>query len=211
LSKTEEFWTGPEGTNYAGRNADPKMVDHNLALFRNALTPMMVQTIQRVIEFGPNIGQNIAALKRLAPFAHAHFTGVEMNGDACAALSERFPDVTVYQGSMTNAVRAWGTGYDLAMSKGVLIHVHPDELPAAYDALHDAAKRWIFVAEYHNPTPVEVPYRGQRDVLWKRDFAAEMLDRFPKLRMYAQSFAGKRHPFWPQDDLVWTLLEKQQA
>lgn len=89
----------------------------------------------------------------------------------------------------------------------MLIHINPDELPRVYSKLVDTSKRFfICVAEYYNPTPVEVPYRGHARRLFKRDFAGEMLDRFP-LRLVDYGFAYHRDPF-PQDDLTWFLMEK---
>lgn len=38
---------------------------------------------------------------------------------------------------------------------------------------------YIAVIEYYNPTPVEVEYRGHHSVLFQRDFASELMDRYP--------------------------------
>ncbi|HAC68697.1 MAG TPA: pseudaminic acid biosynthesis-associated methylase, partial [Pseudomonas sp.] len=99
--------------------------------------------------------------------------------------------------------------FDLAFTKGVLIHLPPDLLPAAYDKLYQASKRFILVAEYYNPTPVEVSYRGHAERLFKRDFAGELLDRHADLRLLDYGFAYHRDPLFPADDISWFLLEKQ--
>jgi len=64
------------------------------------------------------------------------------------------------------------------------------------------------VAEYYNPTPVSVTYRGHQDRLFKRDFSGELLDRFKDLRLIDYGFAYSRDPNHPQDDISWFLLEK---
>ena len=64
------------------------------------------------------------------------------------------------------------------------------------------------VAEYYNPTPQMIPYRGHDDRLFKRDFAGEILDSFPDLSVRDYGFAWRRDPNFPQDDLTWFLLEK---
>ncbi|NDB35890.1 MAG: pseudaminic acid biosynthesis-associated methylase, partial [Flavobacteriia bacterium] len=43
----------------------------------------------------------------------------------------------------------------------------------------------------------------------KRDFAGELLDTFPDLRLVDYGFAYKRDTSFPQDDITWFLLEKQ--
>jgi spore coat polysaccharide biosynthesis protein SpsF len=44
--------------------------------------------------------------------------------------------------------------------------------------------------------------------LWKRDFAGEMLDRFPDLKVVDYGFVWRRDPIAPMDDITWVLLEK---
>jgi spore coat polysaccharide biosynthesis protein SpsF len=90
----------------------------------------------------------------------------------------------------------------------VLIHINPDSLPGVYDRLYRSSKRYICVAEYYNPSPVQVLYRGFTEKLFKRDFAGEMLDRFPDLRLVDYAFAYHRDPNFGQDDITWFLLEK---
>jgi pseudaminic acid biosynthesis-associated methylase len=206
--ETEAFWQGPFGDEYSDRNDTPEQLQSNERLFRKALMPLHFHTIERIIEFGANSGPNISALKQIAPYAHAKFAAVELNAKAADTLERRHPDVTVYRQSMTTGNRPWGDGYDLAISKGVLIHIEPSLLPMAYDALYRASKKWIFIAEYHNPTPVEVPYRGHTGRLWKRDFAADMLERYPGMKVLDYGFAWKHDKRGSQDDLVHTLLEK---
>ena len=64
------------------------------------------------------------------------------------------------------------------------------------------------VAEYYNPSPVELPYRGHEGKLFKRDFAGELMDRHSTLTLVDYGFAYHRDNCFPQDDLTWFLLEK---
>ena len=93
------------------------------------------------------------------------------------------------------------------MTKGVLIHIPPKDLPIAYRVLYGQSKRWILIAEYYSPTPVEVPYRGHAGRLWKRDFAGEMLKQYPDLRIEDYGFTYHLDER-PQDDITWFLLRK---
>ena len=206
MSETESFWAGDFGDQYGQRNQGDKLIFNNVVLFRKALSPTFYTTPGRVIEFGANIGLNIAALRQVNAYAHCEFTGVEVNASAANRLSEA--EVRAYHMSMLEPTEPWGGGYDLAISKGVLIHIPPQQLARAYGALYRASRRWIFLAEYHSPVPVEVEYRGHSGRLWKRDFAADMLDMFPGLEARNIGFAWSRDPVAPQDDLVWTLFEK---
>ena len=74
--------------------------------------------------------------------------------------------------------------------------------------MYAASRRYICLIEYYNPTPVEVPYRGEREKLFKRDFAGELLDTYPDLRLCAYGFQYHRDSNFPMDDVNWFLLEK---
>ena len=67
----------------------------------------------------------------------------------------------------------------------------------------------ICIIEYYNKTPVEVPYRGHKGKLFKRDFAGEILDRHEDLMLADYGFVYHRDNNFPQDDLNWFLLEKK--
>ena len=81
--------------------------------------------------------------------------------------------------------------------------------PQVYDKLVAACGRYLMVAEYYNPAPVAIPYRGHSDRLFKRDFAGEIMDRHPQLQLVDYGFAYRRDPNFPQDDITWFLMEKR--
>ena len=71
------------------------------------------------------------------------------------------------------------------------------------------SKGYILIAEYYNPTPVSVNYRGNKNVLFKRDFAGEILKTYSKkieLVDYGFTYHRDKHP---QGDITWFLLQKK--
>jgi pseudaminic acid biosynthesis-associated methylase len=201
-TEQESFWQGEFGDAYVDRNDGEAVVASNLALFAKALA--RAGRIDSLIEFGTNRGLNLIALNRLLP--HCRLAGVEINAKAHAAASE-LGIAEVWQGSVFDYPVA--EAFDLALIKGVLIHLAPERLAEAYAKLHAASRRYILVAEYYNPSPVEVSYRGHAGRLFKRDFAGEMLDLYPDLRLVDYGFCYRRDPTFPMDDITWFLLEKQ--
>jgi spore coat polysaccharide biosynthesis protein SpsF len=131
---------------------------------------------------------------------------VEINAKAAAELRANVPGVELHLGSILD-VQLDAT-WDLVMSKGVLIHIDPDKLPIVYSLMHRSARRYLLVAEYYNPKPVEVLYKGHEGKLFKRDFAGEIMDLFPDLTLVDYGFVYHRDPNFPQDDLNWFLMEK---
>lgn len=198
----EAFWAGEFGTEYIQRNQGEQLLASNLAFFGKALKQAMPP--RSCIEFGANIGMNLKALKLLYPLQEQH--AIEINPDAAQHLAQALPGAGVFRESILDfePARTW----ELALIKGVLIHINPDKLPAVYDKLVTATSRYLLVAEYYNPSPVAIPYRGHDDRLFKRDFAGEILDRHPQMRLVDYGFAYRRDPNFPQDDITWFLLEK---
>jgi spore coat polysaccharide biosynthesis protein SpsF len=199
----EQLWAGEFGNDYITRNRDGALLGNNLALFAKILTH--TQELTSAIEFGANIGNNLRALRELMP-PKAELHSVEINALAAAEI-EAWGGATVEVASLLDfePARQW----ELSFTKGVLIHLPPEALPGVYAKLVAASSRYVMVCEYYNPTPVEVSYRGHEHALFKRDFAGEILDAHPELRLVDYGFTYHRDPLHPLDDSTWFLMEKQ--
>lgn len=206
MSEAIDFWRKDFGDEYIERNRSPELIKNNEALFRKALLPMAYTTPMRIIEFGANIGLNIHALRRIGPFSTCEFSAVEPNEKAAEEL-RKIDGVNVYQTAMQDTDAPWGGGYDLSLSKGLLIHVSPADLLTAYSTIYRSSRRYILLVEYFSPSPREILYRGEAGRLWARDFCGEMMDAYPDLRRVAYGFVDRRDPH-PQDDVTWYLLER---
>lgn len=202
-TEQEAFWAGQFGADYIARNQGAELLASNLAFFNQALRS--AHQPGEVIEFGANIGMNLKALKLLYP--QQRQSAIEINAAAAAELRAMLPAENVHHMSILDFVPA--RAYDLVLIKGVLIHLNPDALPQVYDKLHQATGRYLMVAEYYNPSPVAIAYRGHSDRLFKRDFCGELLERHPDLRLVDYGFAYRRDPNFPQDDITWFLMEKR--
>lgn len=201
-TEQEEFWAGEFGNEYIERNQGDALLASNLNFFSQALRN--AHGIDSCIEFGANIGMNLKALKLLYPNMDAH--GVDINGEAVEQLKSVVPATNAHHSSILDFQidRCW----DLALIKGVLIHINPDVLEQVYELLLGASSRYILVAEYYNPAPVTISYRGYENRLFKRDFAGELMDLHPGLRLVDYGFNYRRDPNFPQDDITWFLLKK---
>ena len=96
---------------------------------------------------------------------------------------------------------------DMTFTAGVLIHINPEYINKVYENLVKGTKRYIVIAEYYNPTPVSINYRGFKNKLFKRDFAGDLIDNYG-LNLINYGFIYKRDKLTPQDDVNWFLLEK---
>ena len=202
-TEQESFWAGEFGADYIGRNQGDKLLASNLNFFGKALR--CARNPQSCIEFGANIGMNLKALKLLYPGIDA--SAIEINGEAAQQLADVIPADQVFNQSILDFKPS--RTYDLTLIKGVLIHLNPDVLPEVYDRLVETTGRYLVVAEYYNPSPVAIPYRGHDDRLFKRDFAGEIMERHRSLKLVDYGFAYRHDPDFPQDDITWFLMEKR--
>ena len=203
-TEQEKFWAGGFGDEYIARNCSPELLASNLAFFSKIIDRL--KSIDSIIEFGCNVGMNLRAFKQLAPAAK--LSGLEINSEACKVLEEFDWLDEIYYKSIFD----FKPDYERTLSfvKGVLIHLNPEKLQDAYDILYRSSKQYILIAEYYNPSPISIPYRGHSDKLFKRDFAGEMLDTYSDLTLVDYGFSYRRDPIFPQDDITWFLLEKSK-
>jgi len=202
-TEQEAFWSGTFGTDYISRNKSDELLASNLYFFSHALRSLT--RIQSCVEFGANIGMNLRALKLLFPNMQQY--GIEINATAAEGLANFIGKENVFTGSILDYEVK--NKFDLALIKGVLIHINPEMLEEVYRKLYQASKRYILICEYYNRSPVSIPYRGHNDRLFKRDFCGEMLTLFPDLKLIDYGFAYHKDPAFPQDDITWFLLQKE--
>ena len=209
MEKTEQekFWAGEFGTEYSDRNVGANILASNIALFADIFkrTPKL----NSVIEFGANIGLNLRALDLLYPGQEQ--VAVEINEAAAKKINDALPNSKIFN----LAISDFDPGMlsngpcDLALIKGVLIHINPDQLKMVYKKLYESTNKFILICEYYNPKPDTVSYRGHSDKLFRRDFAGEMLDIYSDLKLVNYGFAYHRDASFPQDDLTWFLIERK--
>ena len=201
----EDFWKGTFGDEYTERNSrNDEIIAANISFFAKILNNLKADSIGSVIEFGCNIGLNLAALHSLLP--KAELFGVEINSSAFQKLRE-LEFIQSYNSSLYDFSPP--KPCDLAFTKGVLIHQPPEMLQDAYELLYKSGTKYILIAEYYSPFPVEVEYRGNKSVLFKRDFCGDMLSRYSDLKLCDYGFVYHIESLFPQDDMTWFLMKKQ--
>lgn len=196
----EAFWAGEFGDEYVSRNRYD--ISATLAMFSRILS--RTHDVASLFELGCNIGQNLRALKLLKP--DSKISGIEINETAHSHAIKDFPDVI--NGSILELDPKVVGAIDFVFTKGVLIHINPDMLPAVYDKMAELSSRYVMMSEYYNPSPVAINYRGHEQRLFKRDFAGEFMDRHQDFRLLDYGFVYHRDPVFPRDDASWFVMER---
>ena len=202
VSEQENFWRQDFGADYISRNKSEGLLASNIVLFSKILEKRRQPA--SVLELGANIWMNMRALKLLFP-GQEH-AAIEINPQACEELAKVVQDGNLFPGSIFDV--EIDRTFDLVFTKGVLIHISPDLLPAVYEKMANWSSKYVLMIEYFNPSPVTVKYRGHEDRLFKRDFAGEFLDSYPEFSLVDYGFCYRRDPSHPQDDVSWFLMER---
>ncbi len=202
-TEQEEFWASEEwGNEYIARN-NKDLIKNNIPLFSSIFKKC--DDVKSVIEFGSNIGLNLHAISKL--FNSIDISAIEINKNAVAELEKHDFINKIYHESILNFEP--DRKRDFVFIKGVLIHINPDFLQTVYEKLYETSNKYILIAEYYNPSPVTIGYRGHSNKLFKRDFAGEMLEKYNDLELVDYGFVYHRDNNFPQDDITWFLLKKK--
>jgi len=195
----DDFWKENFGKEYHARQKQNEVgsVVSNTAFFANILSK--TKGVKEVIEFGAGSGQNISALNSLGI---TETIAVEINEEATTHISNG----DIFRGSVFDYDPEWGKG-DLVFTKGLAIHISPEDIEKLYHKLFECSKKYILMAEYYSPNRVEIDYRGHSGKLWKANFYEEMMSLYPELELVDSGFVGPWDQF-PQDSINWWLWRK---
>jgi len=200
-----DHWKNEFGNDYADRNAfEEWRMTPGTEAFRRMLQKCQPESM---LEIGCNVGLNLIFLKALLG-DKTKLYGIEPNSKAFAILTHH-PQVKLESAWNCDAfqVPLPNGAIELVFTSGVLIHIAPNDLGRATDEIVRVAKRYVLCAEYFSHTPREVPYHSQMGLLFKRDFGAFYLDRYPNLKCIDYGFLWQReYAVW--DNVNWWLLEK---
>lgn len=198
----EDFWARTYAREYIEKNS---RFDQRLGVegWRRMLAE--AGPIGSLLECGCNIGRNIGFLEQLLP--QASKSVIEISEPAYRFVTERFDLDRSFNGAIVDSDFE-PASFDLVLTCGVLIHIHPDNLVANMRKMFNYSRRYILIAEYFNRTPVMIEYQGQRDRLFKSDFGKTFVTNFAVNVVDYGFLWGHQFDSAGFDDITWWLFEK---
>jgi pseudaminic acid biosynthesis-associated methylase len=204
-----EQWRGEFGAEYMMRNqANADAILQATEVFRRIIGEgRIVGDVKSILEVGANVGINLRGLRaamgneiKLAAIEPNKLAATELRAATELNLSEVI-ESTCYEIPVSD------NSFDLVFTSGVLIHVPPEGLETAMGEIVRVAAKFVLCVEYFSHTPVELPYRSQGGLLWKRDFGQKYLEVCPDLKPLAYGFIWQAE-FSHFDNLNWWLFRK---
>lgn len=204
----EEIWAGPKGDAYVETyQLSPKQLDKKWVKAQTGVEKSEMNTLcflpvpkdAKILEVGCNVGNQMALLNQQG---WRNICGVELNKSAVVKARER--GLTVVQGNALDLEQP-DDSIDLVYTCWVLGHIAPPKnLADATDEIYRVSRKWI--------SGCEPFFTGRKilnlrpDYLWRGDYCAYYLRRFPSLRLVNRyNYKNPRVPGWSTEMF---LLEK---
>lgn len=198
-----EHWRGAFGDAYNDRNpADGKRLQQATATW-SLLLSKLDEPPRSILEVGANVGANLRAIRSLSD---ADLWGLEPNALARERLLEVLPRHRILD-AVAQSIPMEADCVDLAFTRAVLIHVHPDDLLAACNEIYRCARKYIICIEYFSDEPEVKRYRGHDELLFKRDYGGFYLDNFPDLVAVDCGFQWRR--MFGANETWWILAKSR--
>ena len=190
-----EIWKGSFGDDYISRNRiGKKNLRDRTNFWAEILCSIPEANLKSILEVGANIGGNLMAMSQLTD---ATLYAVEPNSAAREELikSGLMPEDRIQDGC-ASSIPLSDSCTDLVFTRGVLIHIEPEELLKSCSEIYRVSNRYIACVEYFSDQPETIVYRGEEGLLFKRDFGAFWLENFPDLKPVSFGFSWKPLSDW---------------
>jgi pseudaminic acid biosynthesis-associated methylase len=176
----QQQWASRFGLDYTDRNfMTPAQLDElwirNHGISRTEMNRRFLHDIPkdaRILEVGCNIGNQLLLLQNLG---YTKLHGVDVQEHALEVARRRTKNIELTSASVFDLPYE-DAHFDLVFTSGVLIHISPDDLPAALDEIHRCARTHVMGSEYYAPSLTEVNYREHKGVALEDGLCATVSD-----------------------------------
>jgi pseudaminic acid biosynthesis-associated methylase len=180
-------WTDRFGREYTDRNSLTlseldSLYHRNYGVTRRKLNERFLTGVPRsarILEVGCNIGNQLRMLQELG---FVNLWGIEIQHYALKQAKSRVRGINVVEASGLE-IPFRDKSFDLVFTSGVLIHIAPADISLVLREIYRCTTKYIWGFEYYSSTPTEVPYRGNRNLLWKMNYVQAFLDQFDDLAL----------------------------
>jgi len=164
MNPQQEYWKGSGGDRYAERNSEFHNVEYEdglrLDIFKSFLDK--IPRDSTILEIGCSRGQTTKILKDMG---FHKITGIDINQSAIQQARCDFPELTFIHKSVEDCI--FMLNFDLVITSGVLIHIHPDDLPKVIDKIKSLSNKYIFGYEYYSNLTKSIKHPSK---CWSSDY-----------------------------------------
>ena len=187
VTKQMEKWTAKLGREYTNTNLHTleereKWYLKNLGITRTKMNLEFLGNLPsslRILEVGCNIGTQLLYLQKMG---FKSLYGLELQNYAVELSKSRTKDINIIQGSAFDIPFRDGF-FDLVYTSTLLIHIAPVDIEQVLKGIYRCTKNYIWGYEFFAENYTQLKFRGEKELLWKTNFAKLYLDTFKDLRL----------------------------
>ena len=185
MSKQEIIWKGDFGKNYTDRfykeidKIESQFID-DYGISRNELDRGFLGTFDRslkILEVGCGIGMKLYGLQQLG-FTNLH--GIDIQRYAIEKTKKIHSNMDIILGGAED-IPFKNSYFDVVFTSGLLIHISPENICDVLSEIYRCTSKYIWGWEYYSDSYEEIMYRGNKELLWKANFAKLYMKYFPDL------------------------------
>jgi pseudaminic acid biosynthesis-associated methylase len=133
----------------------------------------------RILEVGSNVGAQLLILQEMG---FQNLYGIEIQLEAVEFSKSVSRKMHIIPGRASD-IPFKDSFFDLVFTSGVLIHISPRDIRNVMEEIYRCSRRYIWGLEYFAEEYTEIVYRGEKNLLWKANFARMYLDLFQDLSL----------------------------
>jgi len=190
LTEQMRFWKGNFGKEYLKRN--PKSVKELnkrytgiYGVTRTSMNKEFLREISkdaRILEVGSGSG---IQLKTLQEMGYKDLMGIDISQEAIEDSKKLTQRINIIKALAQN-IPFKNNYFDLVFTSGLLIHLQKEDLKITMKEMYRVSKKFLWGFEYFSENRQEINYRGNKNKLWKDDFALIYRQKFKNLELLKQ-------------------------
>lgn len=209
----EVLWAGQFGDDYTDR-----CINDSLSRLEFWGTILKMTLAKYILEVGCNTGQNLGCIAEFMPDSNTIW-GCDVNNKALSICKTRHREHNIIHSSGFD-LPFRDSYFDLVFTAGVLIHQKPEEVEVMMQEIMRVSRLYVLALEYGNSIFEDVPYRNQREALFKGPYG-EIYEKKYGLRfvaagyLYEERVDGKlitvnsQNKEGSREGITWWLLSKR--
>ena len=133
----------------------------------------------KILEVGTNIGNQLFHLQSQG---YTNLYGIEIQDRAINYSKHRTDNLNIIKGDALD-IPFKDNFFDVVFTHGVLIHISPDNIKKVLQEINRVSNSFIWGLEYYAETYTDLEYHGQKNIMWKTNFAKLYTDTVNNLEL----------------------------
>jgi pseudaminic acid biosynthesis-associated methylase len=180
ITHQRKKWEEEFGEGYLERNVyDPVELNtfymNRFGITKDTLNNDFLKDIPKdakILEVGTNIGNQLFHLQSQG---YTNLYGIEIQDRAINYAKQRTDNLNIIKSDALD-IPFKDNYFDVVFTHGVLIHISPENIKKVIKEITRVSRQYIWGLEYYADEYIDLEYHGQKNIMWKTNFAKLFTD-----------------------------------